>query len=285
MGVDGATVKEGYNDVIAVCLVVRRKEATVVKDSVLTYHWGSSDCILVKVNMGVGDVMKVVGETMGEGLRERRLWYSTKFDQNMIMPLQRDGDVVKLVKGNDTFSYMYVAEKEGLIQRPIQENTILGAGELKGTCTVCENDHAIWNDGRRSGMGIMAGISVVRVEYDDVPIKFTGFNTDMLDIESRMENSVGCRIENKLKRELEGTKSVIDVQLYNRVSSENNGPTQVTCYMNVVHRMEMHDIEFVDNRTGRVAGGESLNEDYNRRILPPLNPCKRGRPQSKRRES
>ena len=57
---------------------------------------------------------------MSEGLRERRLWYSTKFERNMIIPLQRDGHVVKLVKANNEFSYMYVAEKEGLIRRPVQ---------------------------------------------------------------------------------------------------------------------------------------------------------------------
>jgi len=36
----------------------------------------------------------------------------------------------------------------------------------------------------------------------------------------KWENSVGNRIENKLKRELEDAESVIDVQLYNRVSGE-----------------------------------------------------------------
>lgn len=36
----------------------------------------------------------------------------------------------------------------------------------------------------------------------------------------KWENSVGCRIENKLKRKLEGVKSFIDEQLYNRVNNE-----------------------------------------------------------------
>jgi len=36
----------------------------------------------------------------------------------------------------------------------------------------------------------------------------------------KWENSVGCRIENKLKRELEGAESVINVQLYSRVIGE-----------------------------------------------------------------
>ena len=56
-------------------------------NSALTYHGGSSDCILVRENMGVGDVVKVVEKMIGEGVKESGLWYSTKFDRNMIMPL------------------------------------------------------------------------------------------------------------------------------------------------------------------------------------------------------
>jgi len=44
------------------------------------------------------------------------MWYNTKYDQNMLMALQRDGDVGKLMKGNDAFGYMYIAEKEGPIR-------------------------------------------------------------------------------------------------------------------------------------------------------------------------
>jgi len=30
----------------------------------------------------------------------------------MLLPLQRDGDVGKLLKGNDDFGYMYIAERD-----------------------------------------------------------------------------------------------------------------------------------------------------------------------------
>jgi len=60
---------------------------------------------------------------------------------------------------------------------------------------------------------------------------------------------------------------------------------QATCYINIVHPMETHDIASMDDRTDHVVGGDSLDDDYNRCILPPLNPWKRGQPQSKRRES
>ncbi|KAJ8445812.1 hypothetical protein Cgig2_027893 [Carnegiea gigantea] len=72
---------------------------------------------------------------MGEGLREHRLRHSTKFDWNMIMLLQRDGDVVKLVKANVEFSF-------------------------GGT------DHAVHNDGKRCGMGIMARKSQADFDAD-----------------------------------------------------------------------------------------------------------------------
>jgi len=138
-----------YNNVVRVWLVVWVKGAAVMDEqvvvvqkvfvyicwggylkcggnSVLTYHGGSSDCIMVRKNMRVGDVVKVVEGMIGEGLREHGLVYTMKFDRNMIITLQRDGDVVKLVKGNDEFSYMYVAGKEGLIIGPCKKKQLLG---------------------------------------------------------------------------------------------------------------------------------------------------------------
>ena len=44
--------------------------------------------------------------------------------------------------------------------------------------------------------------------------------------------------------------------------------------MNNVHPMKAHDMATVDDRTGRVIGGEALDDEFNRRILPPINPRK-----------
>ena len=41
--------------------------------------------------------------------------------------------------------------------------------------------------------------------------------------------------------------------------------------MNVVHLMETHDSGTVDNGTGAVIGGNELDDEFNRRILPPQN--------------
>ncbi|KAJ8430623.1 hypothetical protein Cgig2_021585 [Carnegiea gigantea] len=55
--------------------------------------------------------------------------------------------------------------------------------------------------------------------------------------------------------------------------------------MNVTHPMETHDTGVVDGDTGFVVGGDYLDEDFNRRILPPKNPRGARRPRKRRVES
>jgi len=38
--------------------------------------------------------------------------------------------------------------------------------------------------------------------------------------------------------------------------------------------MKTHDMVMVDDRTGRAIGGEALDDEFNYRILPPINPRK-----------
>ncbi|KAJ8425786.1 hypothetical protein Cgig2_014499 [Carnegiea gigantea] len=55
--------------------------------------------------------------------------------------------------------------------------------------------------------------------------------------------------------------------------------------MNVIHSMETDDTGVVNDDTGLAVGGDDLDEDFNRRILPPKNPRGAGRPRKKRVES
>ena len=66
-------------------------------NGVLSYQGGSSDCVWVRQDMGFHHVVKVVEGTIQEGLQGRLLWYSTKYDWKILLPLQRDGDVGKLM--------------------------------------------------------------------------------------------------------------------------------------------------------------------------------------------
>ncbi|KAJ8421945.1 hypothetical protein Cgig2_006416 [Carnegiea gigantea] len=73
--------------------------------------------------------------------------------------------------------------------------------------------------------------------------------------------------------------------VYDYVHPCYKAPTQRTIYMNVIHPMETHDTGVVDGDTGLVVGGDDLDEDFNRRILPPKNPRGVGRPRKRRVES
>jgi len=56
-------------------------------------------------------------------------------------------------------------------------------------------------------------------------------------------------------------------------------------YLNDIHPMETHDSGVVDDNTGLEVAGDELDEDFNRRILPPKNARAPGRPMKRRIES
>ena len=101
-------------------------------NGVLSYVGGRSDCMWTTQGMGYDEVVKVVEATIEDGLRGRRLLYSTKYDRKMLLPLQRDGDVGKLLKGNDEFGYMYIEERDVPMWKSV--NVSEGAGNLQSTC-------------------------------------------------------------------------------------------------------------------------------------------------------
>jgi len=83
-----------------------------------------NDCVWLRQDMRFDDVVKDVEGTIEEGLRGCTLWYSTKYDRKMLMQLQRDGDVGKLVKGNDEFGYMYITERDVPMWKSVHVNEV-----------------------------------------------------------------------------------------------------------------------------------------------------------------
>ena len=67
--------------------------------------------------------------------------------------------------------------------------------------------------------------------------------------------------------------------MYDFINVCYKSSAQMTCYINSVHPVESHDMATVDERTGRVIGDEALDDEFNRRVLPSINPRKRGRPE------
>jgi len=74
------------------------------------------------------------------------------------------------------------------------------------------------------------------------------------------------------------------LQVYDYVSDCYKLSAQEIVYMNAIHPLETHDSAHVDHRTGKVVRGKELDDGYNRRILPPINPRPSGRPHVRRIE-
>ena len=62
-------------------------------------------------------------------------------------------------------------------------------------------------------------------------------------------------------------------------------PRHKIIYLNAINPMEMHDSGVVKDNAGLIVRGHELDEDFNRRILPPKNPRAIGRPKKRRIES
>ncbi|KAJ8429581.1 hypothetical protein Cgig2_023787 [Carnegiea gigantea] len=261
---------------------------------------GRKDCVWVKENMGVLEVLRIVEEAMGEGTRGQRMWY------------RWDSDVKKLMKENDEYAYLYVAESKG------RSSTDRGRG---GATIDAAGDIAHVVDGRI-------------VTEQKLGLKLDRQKTEL----EKWKNGVGDRIEKKLRKRLGNIDSVADVKLLNTALGEygvllmNNHSLVVTLakrkcsckwwqlkglscahamtviekkklwvydyvsecckegsqnkiHMNSIHPTETHDSATADNTTGLVVGGEALDDGNNRRILPSLNPHLQGRPRKRRIES
>ncbi|KAJ8444749.1 hypothetical protein Cgig2_033757 [Carnegiea gigantea] len=70
-------------------------------DGKLTYVGGSTKCILLKEGMAMEEVLRLATGIRGSDLRDGKLWYSLKYDRQMLMAIEGDMDVRMILKGND----------------------------------------------------------------------------------------------------------------------------------------------------------------------------------------
>jgi len=78
----------------------------------MVYNGGSRKCVVVRKGMGVEELREMVQETVGGGVEVDRIWYSLKYDRNMIMAVEGDTDVRMMLKGNDEHGYVCVQQGE-----------------------------------------------------------------------------------------------------------------------------------------------------------------------------
>ena len=70
-------------------------------DGKLSYVGGLTKFILLKEGMVMEEVLRPVTGIRGCDLRDGKLWYSLKYDWQMLMAIEGDVDVRMILKGND----------------------------------------------------------------------------------------------------------------------------------------------------------------------------------------
>ncbi|KAJ8439630.1 hypothetical protein Cgig2_021006 [Carnegiea gigantea] len=211
-------------------------------DGKVTYEGGSRKCMVVKEGMGVEELMKMVREMTRSDMLEEKLWYSLKYDREMLVAVEGDSDMKAIFKGNNEHGYMYVTENGGPVRRA-QEKGAVYEGRVNCRSSGSEG-------GELSASRLQLGGDTIEIsDHDEISV----VSEDAGDEEATKEDDA---------------------------DSNTGGHIQPTCAP-----MEMHDMGIVDGKTGLIVGGEELDEDYNRCILPPNNGRHPSRPPSKQRES
>ena len=87
------------------------------RDGKVTYEGESRKCMVMKEGIGVEELMKMLREMIGSDMLEEKLWYSLKYDREMLMAIEGDSNMKVIFKGNDEHGHMYVTENGGPVRR------------------------------------------------------------------------------------------------------------------------------------------------------------------------
>ncbi|KAJ8434108.1 hypothetical protein Cgig2_005787 [Carnegiea gigantea] len=93
-------------------------------DRKVTYEGGLRKCMVVKEGMGIEELIRMVREMIGSDMSEEKLWYSLKYDREMLVAVEGDSDVKAIFKGNDEHGYMYIARNGGPVRRAHERATV-----------------------------------------------------------------------------------------------------------------------------------------------------------------
>ena len=77
------------------------------------------------------ELIGMVKEATGTNMLEKKLWYSLKYDREMLPAVEWDTDVKMTFKGNDERDYLHVGGNKGSLGREHEGVVVLGsAGRL-----------------------------------------------------------------------------------------------------------------------------------------------------------
>ncbi|KAJ8452483.1 hypothetical protein Cgig2_000072 [Carnegiea gigantea] len=253
----------------------------------VTFVGGWTKCIVLTEDMGLEKVGRKVSEITDNNLTVQKLWYSLMYDQGMLMELEGDGDVRMFLNGSDKHGYLYVGESYGPKRRAQTATWTGDHGAVRGRSSRDRDDMV--QEGRK-----VAGVKRTAVSesggcIDDHPQTRLRVGGKIIEMSNDYEISVASEDvgedEAAAKGGEEGSKAKANLLVYDYVHPIYETATQQIIHNHLVHPIETRDMGTVDAKTGRVVGGDKLDNDYDRCILPPTNGRQPGRPPSKHRES
>ncbi|KAJ8431304.1 hypothetical protein Cgig2_018376 [Carnegiea gigantea] len=101
------------------------------RDGKVTYEGGSRKCMVVREGLGAEELLKMVRKMTGSDMSEEKLWYSLKYDREILVAIEVDSDLEVIFKGNDEHGYIYIAGNAGLVRAAVCEARVRDTGEGK----------------------------------------------------------------------------------------------------------------------------------------------------------
>ncbi|KAJ8435605.1 hypothetical protein Cgig2_016429 [Carnegiea gigantea] len=208
-----------------------------------------------------------------------------------LLPLGRDGNVRKLMKVNNEYTYLYVAGSEGpdVTEGNIEEGEKVDDPSMVKECMSMarssvsfdipddeSDDSSFGSDEDEAGERIeikqrktFANTgSVANVKLFNIALRKYGvvlINNRSLVV-NHIRRTCSCKWWQLQGLPYAFAMAAIDEQklrMYVYVSDCYKAATQNMIYINSIHLIEMHDSIIMDNGTSLVIGGEALDNGYN----------------------
>ncbi|KAJ8430689.1 hypothetical protein Cgig2_018415 [Carnegiea gigantea] len=205
------------------------------RDGKVTYEGGSRKCMVVKEGIRVEELMKMVREMTGNDMLEEKLWYSLKYDREMLVAVEGDSDMKVILKGNDEHGYMYVARNSGLVTQAHQRGAVC-EGRVRDCCEgkqiprsgrMCDDGVEVGAEGGNNQAGVKYNCRSLRGEGGDEEatkeddVEKLGKKMDKHKIETlKWKNGVGERIEQKLADTYKKMDCITAVECYSLILGE-----------------------------------------------------------------
>ncbi|KAJ8422072.1 hypothetical protein Cgig2_000322 [Carnegiea gigantea] len=240
---------------------------------------------------GGGGSVKMMTEMAGSDLFVQKLCYSLKYDQQMSMAVEGGGNeehgysyvswndglrrraqrtsatsegrmhtcghgvVYTITKRNDDAAMALVTERGGCVSGHLQSRLRLG-GEI----------NKLSNDDEISMVSNDVGDEETIAKECDEGSKGGGYDEENNKNDS-LKNALGERIEQKLSKTSKKIGCIATIEYYSLMLREYNvelniSATQQLIYNQLVHPMKTHDMGKVNDETGRMVGGEELDDEY-----------------------